>query len=140
VRFAGHVDDPLERVRGWVVSVSPSVDPEGGPLTAIESMSVGVPVVATQHGGVVDVLDGAGLLVPPRDADALAHAIDRLVSDVSLRRRCSQAGRRAVPEQQLTIADHQQRVVALLDRALGISGCARTPEVPAAAPETAQTA
>jgi glycosyltransferase involved in cell wall biosynthesis len=132
VRFVGHLADPLERVRTWVASVSASVDPEAGPLTAIESMSVGVPVVATAHGGVVEVLDGAGLLVPPRDVDALAHALDRLVNDPVLRRECSQAGRRAVPAQHLTIPDHQHGVLALLDRALGISGCARTPEHPAA--------
>jgi glycosyltransferase involved in cell wall biosynthesis len=133
VRFVGHLADPLERVRSWTVSVSASVDPEAGPLTAIESMSVGVPVVATAHGGVVEVLDGAGLLVPPGDVDALSHAIDRFVNDPLLRRKCAQAGRRAVPEQQLTIADHQRRVLVLLDRALGISGCRRTPNVPASA-------
>jgi glycosyltransferase involved in cell wall biosynthesis len=96
-------------------------------------MSVGVPVVATAHGGVVEVLDGGGLLVPPRDVDALSHAIDRFLNDPLLRRKCAQAGRRAVPAQQLTIADHQRRVLVLLDRALGISGCHRTPDVPAPA-------
>ncbi len=131
VRFVGRVSDPLERVRTWTVSVSASIDPEAGPLTAIESMSVGVPVVATAHGGVVEVLDGGGLLVPPRDIDALAHAIDRLVNDPVLRRQCRQAGLRAVPAQHLTIADHQRRVLALLDRALGISACRRTPDIPA---------
>jgi glycosyltransferase involved in cell wall biosynthesis len=111
--------------------VSASVDPEAGPLTAIEAMSVGVPVVASEHGGVVEVLDGGGLLVPPRDVDALAHAIDRLVNNPMLRRQCGQAGRRAVPQQQLTVADHTRRVLVLLDRALGISGCHRTPDLPA---------
>jgi glycosyltransferase involved in cell wall biosynthesis len=130
VQFVGHLGDPLARVRTWTVSVSASIEPEAGPLTAIESMSVGVPVVATAHGGVVEVLDGAGLLVPPRDIDALAHAIDRLVRDAELHKACSDAGRRAVPAQHLTIPDHQQRVLVLLDRALGISGCTRTPEVP----------
>jgi glycosyltransferase involved in cell wall biosynthesis len=85
---------------------------------------------------VVEVLDGAGLLVPPRDIDALSHALDRLLNDSILRRECSQAGRRAVPAQHLTIPEHQRRVLVLLDRALGISGCARTPDVPAA-PDTA---
>jgi GT2 family glycosyltransferase len=130
VQFVGHLADPLARVRTWTVSVSASIDPEAGPLTAIESMSVGVPVVATAHGGVVEVLDGAGLLVPPRDIDALAHAIDRLVSDTELHQRCSEAGRRAVPARHLTIPDHQQRVVALLDRALAIAGVSRVPGAP----------
>jgi glycosyltransferase involved in cell wall biosynthesis len=136
VQFIGHLADPLARVRTWTVSVSASIDPEAGPLTAIESMSVGVPVVATAHGGVVEVLDGAGLLVAPRDIDALAHAIDRLVNDAELHKACSEAGRRAVPEQHLTIRDHQQRVLVLLDRALGISGCRRVPDLPTPADRT----
>jgi hypothetical protein len=45
-----------------------------------------------------------------------------------------------VPERQLTIADHQRRVVELLDRALGITGCARTPDLPAPPQATARSA
>ena len=61
VRFLGHVNDPLGRVRKWSVAVSASIDPEAGPLTALEAMSVGVPFVATDHGGVTEVLGDAGL-------------------------------------------------------------------------------
>ena len=101
VRFLGHVADPLARLRRWSVAVSASIDPEAGPLTALEAMSVGVPFVATDHGGVTEVLGEAGLLVPPGDADALAAAITRLLDDAALRARCHAAGpagdRRAAP-------------------------------------------
>src|SRR4051794_12432271 len=131
VRFVGHVPDPLERMRTWSVGVSASVEPESGPMTALEAMSIGLPFVATQHGGVVEVLHDAGVLVSPNDPDALAHGLRRVLEDHELRRRCREAGPRLFVEQRLTVADHQRRVLALLDRVLGVSGCRRTPDLPA---------
>lgn len=96
VRFLGRLEDPLSRVRQWSVSVSASVEPEAGPLTVIEAMSVGVPMVATAHGGPREVLGDAGLLVPPGDPDALAGALRALLKDDVLHRRCSEAGPRLV--------------------------------------------
>lgn len=96
VEVLGHVADPLARMRTWTVALSASVDPEACPLNVLEAMSLGVPVVATDHGGSPEVLDGAGLLVPPGDADALAGAVARLLDDPALRERCSQQGRERV--------------------------------------------
>ena len=93
VTVLGHVSDPLEQMRGWTVAVSASVEPEACPLNVLEAMSIGVPVVATDHGGAPEVLDGAGLLVPPGDADALAEAVTRLLGDPDLRARCAERGR-----------------------------------------------
>lgn len=126
VHFVGHVDDPIARMRSWRVAVSASVDPEAGPLTALEAMASGVPVVATAHGGVVEVLGDAGLLVPPGDADALAHALGRLLDDPNLHRRCAQAGPRLVVGQDLTIEAHQRGVLHLLDEILGATGTRRS--------------
>jgi glycosyltransferase involved in cell wall biosynthesis len=111
VRFVGGIDDPLERMRDWQVAVLASRDPETAPLTVLEAMSLGLPVVATNHGGGPEVLDGAGLLVPPEDPDALATAIQRLLDDPELQSRCGAAGRAAVATG-LTL-DAQMR--ALLD-------------------------
>jgi|GEM_PF-1102250 len=85
VRLLGHDDDPVARMRRWSVAVSASTDPEACPLAVLEAMSVGLPVVATDHGGSPEVLDGAGILVAPRDATALAEAINRLAADPALR-------------------------------------------------------
>jgi len=56
---------------------------EGLPYSILEAMRAGCTIVSTSVGGIPEVLrDGLeGVLVPPRDAAALADAIDRLVSD-----------------------------------------------------------
>ena len=73
---------------------------EGMPLSILEAMAAGLPVVATAVGGVPELVqDGVtGLLVPPRDPQALAGAMSRLVKDPALRRRMGEAGRRRVEE------------------------------------------
>lgn len=83
VTFLGHVE-PLPAIRRWDVLVSASTSPEAGPIVALEAMSLGVPVVATDHGGSTWLLrDGAGVLVAPDDADALARGISRVLDDTS---------------------------------------------------------
>ena len=68
---------------------------EGLPVSVLEAMAAGLPVVASAVGGVAElVLDGeTGLLVPPADQAALAAALWRLVADAGLRRRLGDAGR-----------------------------------------------
>jgi glycosyltransferase involved in cell wall biosynthesis len=60
---------------------------EGFPQVLIEAMAAGLPIVATDVGGVASALDGgrAGLLVPPADVDALVRAIRRLSEDEAVR-------------------------------------------------------
>lgn len=81
VRFLGHVDKPLERMRSWSVAVSASTDPEAGPLSLMEYMSLGLPAVATAHGGATEILGKAGSLVPPGDPVALAAAIEEMLDE-----------------------------------------------------------
>ncbi len=76
VRLLGHVDTPVERMRGWAVAVNPSIDPEAGPLNVLEAMSLEIPVIGTDIRGTRDLLrDGRGWLVPLGDAEALARAL-----------------------------------------------------------------
>jgi glycosyltransferase involved in cell wall biosynthesis len=62
---------------------------ENFPHAVVEALAVGTPVIATAVGGVPEIVDDGrnGLLVPPRDAAALATAISRFVTDSALRER-----------------------------------------------------
>ena len=68
---------------------------EGFPVSILEAMAAGLPVVATHVGGVAEavVAGETGILVPAADPHALAHALEELVADVELRRRLGAAGR-----------------------------------------------
>lgn len=97
VTFLGHTDDAVATMRSWDVFVSSSVRPEAGPMTVVEAMSVGLAVVATDHGGPQEYLgDGRGELVPPNDAAAMAAAIRRLVDDPARRQELGTRGREYV--------------------------------------------
>ncbi len=56
-------------------------------------MACGRPVVATDVGGVREALEGAGLIVPPRDEEALGEAVVRLLRDDDLRLSLGRRGR-----------------------------------------------
>lgn len=71
---------------------------EGTPVSLIEGMAAGLPVVATEVGGVPDLVENGktGLLVPPKDPGALSAAMDTLLGDADRRREMGRLGREAV--------------------------------------------
>ena len=73
---------------------------EGAPFSILEAMAAGLPVVASNVGGVGElVVDGeTGLLVPPADPGRLAEALRRVLRDAALRRRLGAAGRARAAE------------------------------------------
>jgi glycosyltransferase involved in cell wall biosynthesis len=85
VQFSGFVTDTAEFLASIDLFVMPSLF-EGLGVAVLEAMAAGKPVVATRVGGLAEsVLDGVtGLLVAPRDAAALATAIDKLARDPAL--------------------------------------------------------
>jgi glycosyltransferase involved in cell wall biosynthesis len=73
---------------------------EGLPVSVLEAMAAGLPVVASAVGGVGElVVDGeTALLVRPADADALAGALSTIVAEPTIRRRLGDAGRARAEE------------------------------------------
>jgi glycosyltransferase involved in cell wall biosynthesis len=94
--FTGARTDVWRMFSAMDVSVITSVPhSEGTTTTAMESMALGTPVVATDVGAVAEVVeDGVtGFVVPPLDPPAIARAALRLLDDVALRERMGRAGR-----------------------------------------------
>jgi len=94
VRLLGDRADAVEVIAACDV-LCLSSRTEGLGLVVLEAMSVGVPVVATAAGGVVELLDDGveGRLVPVGDASALADGLLELLGDAELRARMGAAGR-----------------------------------------------
>jgi glycosyltransferase involved in cell wall biosynthesis len=70
---------------------------EGIPVSLMEAMSFGVPSIATDSGGVAELIPhGSALLVPPGDARALARAIEELQSSVALRQAAAKEARQRI--------------------------------------------
>jgi colanic acid/amylovoran biosynthesis glycosyltransferase len=119
------------------VLAAPSVPTQGGkregiPVVLMEAMASGLPVVASRLSGIPElVTDGvSGLLVPPGDDDALAHALATLATDAPLRGRLGAAGRETVMRE----FDVDRNAAILADRirrSLGVH------ETRAAAPSSA---
>jgi glycosyltransferase involved in cell wall biosynthesis len=85
----------IEALRRSLFAVAPSLLPESFGIVALEAAAAGKPAIASDVGGLSDIVaDGeTGLLVPPGDADALKAALRRLCDDAALRERMGEAAR-----------------------------------------------
>ena len=97
--FLGYQEQVASFFAAFDVFVLPSAN-EGTPVTAIEALAAGKPVVATRVGGIPDVVrDGEdGFLVAPGDVEALADRLAQLATDDKLRERMGKAARSRVRE------------------------------------------
>jgi glycosyltransferase involved in cell wall biosynthesis len=116
--FGGFARDVARVVSAFDISVFPSLW-EGTPLTVFEALAMGQPIVATDADGLVDVLthEHDAIIVPRRDAPALAAAIIRTIDEPATRERLGTAAR--ITGQQYDIAAFvakMERLYLLLHR------------------------
>lgn len=119
VHFHGYIENVAERMSTMDCIVAPSRWAEAFPFSVLESMSVGVPVVASNVGGIPEQIESgvSGILVPPEDPMALAEAIASLMAEPDLSRRLGEEAKRR-QNSEFTIAKFAERIEAVYEVAL----------------------
>lgn len=99
VRFWGVRSDVADVLNAADIFTLPSKY-EGNPMSVMEAMAAGLPVVATAVGGVPELIEEgvSGFLTPNENVDALATALQRLVDNVELRKQMGEAASRRACE------------------------------------------
>lgn len=94
VFFLGHREDVPDILRGSDVAVVASLS-EGGPLVLFEAMAARCAPVITNTCGLAELIEEGrnGFTVPPRDAEAIAERVSRLLDDPGLRAAIGERGR-----------------------------------------------
>lgn len=115
VVFAGYRHD-IEAVLAAVdVVVVPSTCEEGLALVALEALAAGRPVIASQSGGLIEVVlhGDTGLVVPKGNSIALGEAVSRLLDDSALARRLGANGRKLA--RRFSLESHVERLTAIYE-------------------------
>jgi glycosyltransferase involved in cell wall biosynthesis len=94
--LAGYHDKPHQLFCEGDISILTSIS-EGFPYTVLESMSCGIPVVATDVGGVTEALDeNCGFICKPKDFESIGKSVVTLLQDEALRKKMGVAARKKV--------------------------------------------
>lgn len=98
IQFAGFRDDMAFCTRAFDIGALPSIDCDTSSFSLKEEMACGLPVVASDYGGLKEILhDGVeGFVAPTGTVAPLASALRRLLDDADLRRRMGEMGRKRV--------------------------------------------
>ena len=99
VKWLGLRDNVQDFMAAFDLCVVPSVEEPLG-LVALEALAAGTPVVASEVGGLPEIIEPGrhGLLVPPRDPQALAEAVIELAGDPARRQAFGEAGQQMVAQ------------------------------------------
>jgi glycosyltransferase involved in cell wall biosynthesis len=117
VSFAGEVAEATSRIAAAQLFVQPSHREALG-TAVLEAMALGIPVVASRTGGLPELIgDGAGMLVPPRDPQALAIALEYLLGNPQVCARYVAAARALVAR--FDASGMAERVAEVYRSALG---------------------
>lgn len=117
VRFVGNQDDVTPWLNVLDLFVLPSYRSEGVPQSIMQAMACGLAVVSTPIGAIEEAVqrDRTGLIVPPKDAAALAEALASLMKDEPRRRAMGAAGL-AYAQANFTIDEMLDRMEAVFRR------------------------
>jgi glycosyltransferase involved in cell wall biosynthesis len=98
VHFAGFRRDATSLAGACDIAVMPSVEREGLPKSVSEAMAQGIPCIASDVGGLPELVENkvCGLLVPPRNSEAIRQAVRALARDSEGRKRMGAAARQRV--------------------------------------------
>jgi glycosyltransferase involved in cell wall biosynthesis len=122
IRFAGNRDDVDRLLAASDIHCQPNISPEPFGIAFIEALYAGLPVVTTQLGGAIEIVnDSCGVTVAPNNTVALAAALGRLVGDDRERRRLGNAG----PARARELCDPQQQMNLLRRALLNLCGESR---------------
>ncbi len=117
VRLVGHQDAVPQWLALMDAFVLASYAHEGVPQALLQALAMGKPVAATAMGGIPEVIipEETGLMAPPRDSQALARAMARLMGEPSLRAKLSRQGPRVASRYSLEqMADALEALYARL--------------------------
>lgn len=94
----GYRTDVAELLQGFDILVLPSLLPDPFPTVILEAMASGKPVVATQQGGALEMVEHGktGIWIPVKEAPLAAAAMEQLVTSAPLRRQMGEKGREKV--------------------------------------------
>jgi glycosyltransferase involved in cell wall biosynthesis len=100
VHYLGFRSDVPHVLKGLDIFVLPSILPDPLPTVVLEAMACGRPVVATQHGGALEMVDDqiTGILIPWDNPHIAAERFEILISDAIMRKEMGEAGRERVLE------------------------------------------
>jgi len=137
VQFTGFRENIPAEIAQLDILVHASTRAEPFGQVIIEGMASGRPVVATNGGGVPEIVDDGitGLLVPMEDADAMAVAIDSLLADPERARTMGQLGLQAVQER-FTISKTARGVERVYRNMLGLEAVSEDPDALSSTMET----
>ena len=120
VEFLGTRQDVPQLLAKTDVLVMSSIEPEAFGRVILEAQAAGVPVVATSVGGVVEIIDDGktGLLVLPKDTDAMAQAVLRVLEDKKISRQLVTSALKKI-EAQFTLTHMAEKTIKVYQELLG---------------------
>ena len=135
--FLGRLTDSelAQEYRSADVFCAPATHGESFGLVLVEAMACGCPVVASDIVGYREASNGAAILAPPSDANALAHALQRMADDHSLRQQAIGNGARRA--QELSWTSLAGEVISVYESAMAGDAVYPAPAPPLAVRETA---